>query len=144
LIYTGLWDDFNHIFSGIAHPLPAEEINVPGASFCFRSTAMISSSVYFLAFVSPPGGSIRIRIDACDLGGTVEVHVTDTGEGIPEQDLPGIFERSYRLNSATNRTRGTGLGLSIARGIIEAHGGLIRATSRPGDGSVFTFTLPRQ
>ncbi len=69
--------------------------------------------------------------------------VQDTGEGIPAQDLPHVFERFYRTDQARSRdTGGSGLGLSITRSLIEAHGGRIWAHSTEGAGSAFTFALP--
>lgn len=91
---------------------------------------------------TPPGG--RITIGARDLGGEVEVSVTDTGIGIPEKDLPRIFERFYRVDKARSRASGgTGLGLAIVKHIVEAHGGRVGVKSTPGEGSRFYFTLPK-
>lgn len=73
----------------------------------------------------------------------IEVSVIDTGEGIPDEDLPKIFERYYRVDkSRTRASGGSGLGLTIARRLVEAHGGNIRVESTPGKGSCFTFTVP--
>lgn len=71
----------------------------------------------------------------------VEIEVADRGPGIPAEDLEHIFDRFYRLQRPGN-VGGTGLGLSICRGIIEAHGGAIRAQYRAGGGASFVFTLP--
>jgi two-component system phosphate regulon sensor histidine kinase PhoR len=72
-----------------------------------------------------------------------EIAVSDTGLGIPQKDLPRIFERFYRVDKARSRnTGGTGLGLSIVRNVIEAHGGDVRAESELGRGSRFVVTLP--
>jgi len=69
--------------------------------------------------------------------------VADTGEGIPPEDLPHVFERFYRVDrSRSRRSGGSGLGLSIARQLVEAHGGHIWADSQPGQGSRFSFVLP--
>ena len=73
----------------------------------------------------------------------VEVSVTDTGEGIPPDDLPNIFERFHRVDKSRARaTGGSGLGLTIAKRVVEAHGGAIRAQSELGRGSRFSFTVP--
>ncbi len=74
---------------------------------------------------------------------TARVVVVDTGEGIPLEDLPHVFERFYRVDpSRTRATGGVGLGLTIAKQLVEAHGGTIRAESTPGKGSRFIFDLP--
>lgn len=91
-----------------------------------------------IKFTPEQGG---IRVTARDSEQGVEVSVADTGPGIPPEQLSGVFERFWQANAA--RRSGAGLGLSIAKGIIEAHGGTIRAESRVGLGSTFSFTLPR-
>jgi signal transduction histidine kinase len=70
----------------------------------------------------------------------IAVSVSDKGEGIPASDLPRIFTKFFRR--AETRPTGSGLGLWISRGLVEAHGGKLTATSTPGDGSTFRFTLP--
>jgi signal transduction histidine kinase len=71
------------------------------------------------------------------------ITVTDTGPGIPAEDVPYVFERFYRADkSRTRASGGSGLGLAIARQIVEAHGGRMGVDSRPGAGSTFFFTLP--
>jgi signal transduction histidine kinase len=75
--------------------------------------------------------------------GWVEISVTDTGEGIPAEELPNIFERFYRVDKSRARaTGGSGLGLTIAKYLVEAHGGKIKAYSESGKGSRFLFTVP--
>jgi signal transduction histidine kinase len=87
------------------------------------------------------GGSIKIS--ALYDKDTVNISVADTGEGIPSEDLPNIFERFYRVDrSRTRATGGSGLGLTIAKRLVEAHGGHIYVASEPGEGSTFTITLP--
>jgi len=90
---------------------------------------------------TPRGGSIAVAAERKD--DMVEVSVTDTGEGIPAEDLPNIFERLYRVDkSRTRATGGSGLGLTIAKRLVEAHGGVIKLESKAGEGSRFTFTIP--
>jgi signal transduction histidine kinase len=85
----------------------------------------------------------KITVTACEQEGMVFVSVADTGEGIPAEDLPMIFERFYRVDKSRARaTGGSGLGLTIAKRLVEAHGGTIKAESQAGNGSTFTFTLP--
>ena len=91
---------------------------------------------------TPPDGTISIQ--ARDIGEEVQVEVKDTGEGIPDGELPHIFQRSYRVDPSRARgSGGAGLGLSIVLGIVEAHGGRIWVESSLGVGSCFTFTLPK-
>jgi two-component system phosphate regulon sensor histidine kinase PhoR len=73
----------------------------------------------------------------------VEIHVRDTGIGIPAADLPRLFERFYRVDKARSRELGgTGLGLAIVKHLARAHGGDVRVESEPGKGSTFYVTLP--
>ncbi|MCY4110604.1 MAG: HAMP domain-containing sensor histidine kinase [Chloroflexi bacterium] len=90
---------------------------------------------------TPSGGSIAIRSGAVDEG-TCWIEVADTGEGIPAEDLPHIFDRFYRGTDASGRkTRGSGLGLAIARALVEAMDGQLTARSTPGEGSTFRIEL---
>lgn len=94
---------------------------------------------------TPPDGTItlELHIPAADNADEVKVMVIDNGIGIPEKDLPYIFDRFYkvRLPGAGER-RGAGLGLAIAKEIVEYHGGRIGVISQVGKGSTFYFTLP--
>lgn len=94
---------------------------------------------------TPPGGSVALEL--VDTGITVTISVSDTGIGIAPGDLPHVFDRFWRADLARTRTGdrpGFGLGLAISRWIVEAHGGTIVVQSRPGRGTTFTVTLPRQ
>jgi len=87
------------------------------------------------------GDTITVAVKQWD--DYLEVVMTDTGEGIPDVDLPNIFERFYRVDKSRARaTGGTGLGLTIAKRLVEAHGGEIDVRSELGKGSRFSFTLP--
>lgn len=88
---------------------------------------------------TPSGGRISISARARDTD--ILVSVADTGTGIPEDDLPRIFERFYKADKSRS-SQGTGLGLAIAKHIVEAHGGRIWADSVERKGSTFSFTLP--
>jgi two-component system, OmpR family, phosphate regulon sensor histidine kinase PhoR len=83
----------------------------------------------------------RITIGTTPADGKIKVSVADTGAGIPQEDLPRIFERFYKVDRARGKS-GTGLGLAIARHVVEAHGGRIWAESVEGKGATFYFTLP--
>ena len=90
---------------------------------------------------TPAGGSVTIDMTRDER--TVKIAVSDTGIGIPEEDLPHIFDRFYRVDKARSRAQGgTGLGLSIAKWIADAHGGCLTVTSQLGHGSTFTISLP--
>jgi two-component system phosphate regulon sensor histidine kinase PhoR len=98
---------------------------------------------------TPSGGIIVIGTQRQPEGTMQSFFVRDTGVGIPPEDLPRVFERFYKVNQSRVRGNfigpgggGSGLGLAIARHVIEAHGGRISATSEPGKGSTFSFTLP--
>ncbi len=101
-------------------------------------TNLLDNAIKF----TPDGG--RIAVDWRTANGEVEVTVADSGHGIAETDLPHVFERFYKADRARAATPGgSGLGLAITRHIVEAHGGRISVASRPGAGTTFTFTLPR-
>jgi signal transduction histidine kinase len=85
----------------------------------------------------PEGGTLRIGLARSDQ--TVQLTVADTGHGIPPQDLPKIFDPFFTTKETG---KGTGLGLTVAKGIIDEHGGTIRAESEPGNGTTFTVSLP--
>jgi two-component system, OmpR family, sensor histidine kinase VicK len=86
----------------------------------------------------------EIHVDAADEGTNVKVVIKDNGQGIPESELPRVFERFYRVEKTRSRDYGgTGLGLSIARKVVEGHGGSISIESTPGVGTSVSFTLPK-
>jgi heavy metal sensor kinase len=90
---------------------------------------------------TPPGGQIVVTVEPRP--GAVALVVTDSGEGIPEEDLSHIFQRFYRGDRARRRGTGnSGLGLAIVKWIAEAHGGQVTASSNPGHGATFTVILP--
>ena len=87
-------------------------------------------------------GGITLRVEV--VGRRVEISVTDTGEGIPEQEQQRIFEEFYQVsNPERDRSRGLGLGLAIVQRLTRLLGVELRLRSRPGEGSVFTLSLPR-
>jgi signal transduction histidine kinase len=85
------------------------------------------------------GGKVTLKAAAADV--SVQYSITDSGEGIPPQFLPRLFEKFYRV-PGTRRPGGAGLGLAIVREIIVAHGGSVEASSTLGKGTTFTFSLP--
>lgn len=90
---------------------------------------------------TPRGGRINVRVHP-PAGGLLAVEVADTGEGIPREHLPHIFERFYRVDASRARGAGTGLGLAIVDQLARAQGGRVSVESTPGEGSVFTVSFP--
>ncbi|MEK5039287.1 ATP-binding protein [Sporosarcina sp. FSL K6-3457] len=90
---------------------------------------------------TPDGGNVTLRVKK--VVDTIEITVTDTGVGIPEEDLPYIFERFYKADKARTRGKGgTGLGLAIAKNIIDSHSGVITASRGENSGTIFSCILP--
>jgi signal transduction histidine kinase len=96
---------------------------------------------------TPADGIVSLRAEPED--DAVRVEIADTGEGIAPEDLPHVFERSFRSEKsrsshAPGGASGAGLGLAIAQGLVEAHGGTLDVESCPGEGARFSFTLRRK
>ena len=90
---------------------------------------------------SKPGSKVRVTGEI--YGGNVRIAISDSGAGIPPQDVERIFDKFYRVQSSDHKRAGTGLGLAIARGFVEAMSGTLTASNRAdGTGAVFTITLP--
>lgn len=88
-----------------------------------------------------PGGTVTIQVKQGS--DSVQLEFTDSGQGIPDEAIPQIFDRFYRTPQAESSSiEGSGLGLYIAKAIVETHGGEIGVESCPGQGSTFWFTLP--
>lgn len=106
-----------------------------------RITQVIENILNNAIKYSPDGGVITVKIE--DLHDRVVFSVADQGLGIPQKDLPHLFDRFYRVDKARSREQGgTGLGLAISKEIIEMHGGKIWAKSSENKGSTFYFELP--
>ncbi|KXK15156.1 MAG: putative two-component hybrid sensor and regulator [Chloroflexi bacterium OLB14] len=88
-----------------------------------------------------PNGSVMLRAETRE--NETAIFVQDTGIGIPEESLPHLFQKFYRVREHETRTSGTGLGLSICKQIIYGHGGRIEVKSKPGVGTAFILYLPR-
>jgi signal transduction histidine kinase len=89
---------------------------------------------------SPVGSQVTLGVHMEN--GEAVVSVSDQGPGIPEYDMPHIFDRFYRGRQIRDRIPGTGMGLAIVREIVQAHGGRIWARNLPSRGAEFSFTLP--
>jgi signal transduction histidine kinase len=110
----------------------------PVAADASRILQVLSNLVGNAIKFTPAGGRVRVHAESSD--GEVRFTVSDTGQGIPPEQLPHVFGR-YWQGVRTDR-RGVGLGLAIAKGIVEAHKGRIWVESQVGVGSNFIFTLP--
>jgi two-component system phosphate regulon sensor histidine kinase PhoR len=116
---------------------PNIEVQTDRARLATALSNLIDNAIHY----NKAGGQIRIAADTRN--GTLNLSVSDTGNGIPSEELPRIFERFYRVDkSRTRESGGTGLGLSIVKHAIESQGGTISVTSRIGSGSTFTIHLP--
>jgi two-component system phosphate regulon sensor histidine kinase PhoR len=101
-------------------------------------TNLVDNAVKF----NREGGSVKVTYE--EGAKTDRIHVEDTGEGIPQEHLPRIFERFYRVDRARSRAMGgTGLGLAIVKHLALAHGGEATVKSEPGTGTTFTIELPK-
>jgi signal transduction histidine kinase len=116
--------------------------NLPPVNIDFQRISQVLRNLLENAVThTGKGGSISVAARPAD--GMLEITVADTGEGIPAEDLPNMFERFYRVDKSRARaTGGTGLGLTIAKRLVEAHGGQIAVQSEVGKGSRFAFTIP--
>lgn len=89
------------------------------------------------------GGSVRINTEVDEAASLVRVSVTDTGVGIPENEIGRVFDKFYRVSANNNQAKGTGLGLNLVKQIVEkVHDGKVFVTSKQGVGSTFGFELP--
>ncbi|MER3458150.1 MAG: two-component sensor histidine kinase, partial [Chloroflexota bacterium] len=92
---------------------------------------------------TPAGGRVCVRVERRGQDGRLYLGVSDTGPGIPAEDLPHVFDRFWRGEKSRSRAGGgSGLGLAIAKQLVEAHGGRLWAESTPGQGSTFFMELP--
>ena len=91
---------------------------------------------------TPKGGTVTVSVGQ-SAAGALELAVEDTGPGIPSDVLPRVFDQFYRVDKSRSRsTGGAGIGLTIVRKLVEAHGGTVRAETKPGKGARFVVTLP--
>jgi signal transduction histidine kinase len=107
----------------------------------FNLEEVVSNLISNAISYTPEDGHISVSASMED--DYICIRVADTGMGISEEDLPHIFDRFYRVKNA--RTRyiiGTGLGLSLVKSIVDAHHGVVRAESKPNQGSTFSVYLP--
>jgi len=122
------------------------ELNIPKDSIVFIDKNQIER-----VFINLLGNALKftpeegkIRIEAKKWDRFIQVDISDTGMGIPEKDIPFIFDEFYRVDNLINqKVKGSGLGLSLVKSIIEAHKGKIWVRSKLNEGTTFSFTLPK-
>ena len=90
---------------------------------------------------TPSGGDITMTAEGTN--GEIQIQVSDTGIGIPQESVPLVFEKFYRVPNSEQSAQGSGLGLSICKRIVEAHQGIIEVQSKVGEGTVFIVRFPR-
>ena len=116
-----------------------EKYNIYGNQFSIEE--MITNLMLNAIKYTPPGGKIELKTTATK--SFIEISISDTGIGIPQEDIPKVFDEFFRATNAKKIEKdGTGLGLSIAKQIVERHGGKIWVESQQGCGTTFSFTLP--
>jgi two-component system, OmpR family, sensor histidine kinase MtrB len=107
----------------------------------FRIEQVLNNLISNAIKYSPAGGNIKLHVEQGR--DEVQFHVSDQGMGIPEDELPYIFEPFRRVQAVKNDIPGVGLGLSVVRRIVQAHSGHIEVESRVGQGTTFRVHLPR-
>jgi signal transduction histidine kinase len=117
---------------------PSAPAIVPGDADRLRDQVLGNLLGNALKFTSS-GGWIRVRCWGSD--GSLNIEVADSGEGMPADQLPHVFDKYYQIGEQA-RSKGAGLGLTIAHDIVEEHGGTISVRSRQGEGTTFVVTLP--
>lgn len=117
------------------------DYTIEGDSARFKQVIinLITNAIHY----TPKGGKVMVELS--HQGDFVELTVKDTGIGIPQEDVPRIFERFYRVDKARSRdSGGTGLGLAIVKHIVEAHRGKIKVESEPQKGTSFHIFIPKR
>jgi len=124
----------------VSHQIDPAVDEILGEAVLIEET--LTNMLFNAVKYTPDGGKVRLEVKQD--GVFIRVSITDTGIGVPDADLPHIFEEFYRANNARAIERdGTGLGLAFAKQVVERHGGRIWAQNNPNGGATFIFTLPR-
>ena len=144
----GVRDAFDAVLSDLSQTVDARQqrvsIDIPGdAAYVDADPGklhdILRNLVENAVNYSPDGAGIRLV--AARTESTSAISVSDSGPGLPPEDLTRVFERFYRVDKSRSRP-GTGLGLAIVKHLVELHGGTVVAANRPEGGAVFTVTLP--
>ena len=120
-------------------PIVYDQVYIDKDMICQVIINLLSNAVKY----TPAGGRVTIGTEVNEAGGFVRVTVTDTGVGIPEEEVDRVFDKFYRVAANNKQAKGTGLGLNLVKQIVEkVHGGRVFVTSQVGVGSTFGFELP--
>lgn len=121
----------------VTNNVPAKAMIGHGESLHHMLSNLVGNAISY----TEPGGTVKVETTVSD--NQVTIAVSDTGIGIPEEALPHVYERFFRVDKSRSRQAGgSGLGLSIVKAIVDAHHGSIHAESQPAKGSKFTVILP--
>jgi two-component system phosphate regulon sensor histidine kinase PhoR len=125
--------------SGGQKPIVFDQVYVDKDMISQVIVNLLSNAVKY----TPSGGSVRIETGVDEIAGTATVSITDTGVGIPQDQLEHIFDKFHRVEATKNQAKGTGLGLNLVKQIIEnIHNGRVFVKSKAELGSTFGFELP--
>jgi two-component system phosphate regulon sensor histidine kinase PhoR len=120
-------------------PIVFDQVNVDKDMIREVIVNLLSNAVKY----TPSGGSVKIETEVDEIESLARVSVTDTGVGIPEDEIEHVFDKFYRVGANKKQAKGTGLGLNLVKQIVEkVHGGRVFVTSQVGAGSTFGFELP--
>ena len=130
--------DENHVTVTIEVPNDMPDVQADRDKLKQVTLNLISNAIKY----NRPGGIVSVKAMVAE--NEWNLIVTDTGMGIPEGDLPKMFQKFYRVRATEAKVMGTGLGLSICKGIIQGHGGRIEVQSKLGEGTRFIVHVPKK
>jgi len=125
---------------GLTHTIDSElpQVEADADRISQLLANLLSNAIKF----TPEGGSIEIKVSVGDTNSHLQIEVSDTGPGIPPEDLENIFDRFSQTVTGKKEGGGTGLGLAIAKEVATAHNGVLTVDSIVGEGTTFTLSLP--
>jgi two-component system phosphate regulon sensor histidine kinase PhoR len=128
-----------NITLNVPAPIIHDQVNADKDMLSQVVINLLSNAVKY----TEPGGNIKVESEVYESDSIVHVTVTDTGVGIPPEDVEHVFDKFYRVEANKKYAKGTGLGLNLVQQIVETvHGGNVFVTSSIGEGSTFGFDMP--